>query len=170
MLSLAVAATGCTEQDGPATTIPSGTAASTSTLGTTTTTIPVEQAVRASWQAFWADSRAAAAAADWRSPRLAQHATGKALANLQAQFQELRRRGWVARGRITVHPPRELHVRGSRATLRGCVDTTQFIRMRRTGQPVDTPGGRPDDMRAVLVLQNGRWKVTETEMLGKCAD
>jgi hypothetical protein len=86
-------------------------AVATTTTGqapATTTTRPsaadTKAAVLAAYRAFWDDVVAVGKTADWQSPRLAEHATGKALDQLRGQFRALRLQGWVARGTIKVAP------------------------------------------------------------------
>jgi hypothetical protein len=52
---------------------------------TTATTEDPEAAVLAAYRAFWADVVAAGKTADWQSPRLTRHATGKVLARVRGQ-------------------------------------------------------------------------------------
>jgi hypothetical protein len=102
-------------------------AAATSTTGQATTTAPAststtattedqEAAVLTAYRAFWADVVAAGKTADWQSPRLARHATGKVLARVRGQFRALDSQGFVALGTIKVSP-RVVRLAGKKATI-----------------------------------------------------
>jgi hypothetical protein len=84
---------------------------------TTMTTVDPREAVLADYQAFWDDMVAVGATANWRSPRMDDHATGEALAQAQAPYRSLRQRGLVARGTVKVRA-KVLTVKGTTATVR----------------------------------------------------
>jgi hypothetical protein len=144
------------------------------TLAATTTTRPSEAdtkaAVLAAYRAFWDDVVAAARTADWRSPRLDNHATGKMLDRIRSQFRGLQFQGWVARGIIEVSP-RLVGLAGKKATVQDCVDTSRFRRYDpKKRQWLDSGGGQPDRQRSTLTLDGqGHWKVADSEVSGKCA-
>ena len=154
-------------------------AIATTTTGQTpttaaTTTRPSEAdtkaAVVAAYRAFWDDVVAAARTADWRSPRLDDHATGKMLDRIRSQFRGLQFQGWVARGTIEVSP-RLVGLAAKKATVQDCVDTSRFRRYDpKKRQWLDSGGGQPDRQRSTLTLDaQGHWKVADSEVSGKCA-
>jgi hypothetical protein len=158
--------------DGAESTAPTtaGRAASTTTASTTTTaaTEDPKAAVLAAYRAFWDDVVAVGATADWRSPRLADHATGSALQQLRTQFRAVKAEGWIAKGNVKISP-QVASVSGTKATIRDCVDTTRYGRYDpNAGQWIDQPGGQPDAERVQLVLTQGAWKVAETVVTGEC--
>jgi hypothetical protein len=152
-----------TSTTGQAATIPTSTA-------TTATTENPEAAVRAAYRAFWADVVAAGKTADWQSPRLARHATGKVLARVRGQFRALDSQGFVALGTIKVSP-RVVRLAGEKATVQDCVDTSRFRRYDpKNKRWLDQLGGQPDGQRSTLTQDGqGNWKVAESVVAGKCA-
>jgi hypothetical protein len=141
----------------------------TSTAATATTEDP-EGAVLAAYRAFWADVVAAGKTADWQSPRLARHATGKVLARVRGQFRALDSQGFVALGTIKVSP-RVVRLAGEKATVQDCVDTSRFRRYDpKNKRWLDQLGGQPDGQRSTLTLNGqGNWKVAESVVAGTCA-
>jgi hypothetical protein len=156
-------------------------ASATSTTGQVTTTTPTSTAttatteaaeteVLAAYRAFWADVVAAGKTADWESPRLARHATGKVLARVRGQFRALDSQGFVALGTIKVSP-RIIRLAAKQATVQDCVDTSRFRRYDpKNKRWLDQLGGQPDGQRSTLTLDGQRnWKVAESVVAGKCA-
>lgn len=141
----------------------------TSTATTATTEDP-QAAVLAAYRAFWADVVAAGKTADWQSPRLARHATGKVLARVRGQFRALDSQGFVALGTIKVSP-RIVRLASEKATVQDCVDTSRFRRYDpKNKRWLDQLGGQPDGQRSTLTLDGqGNWKVAESVVAGKCA-
>jgi hypothetical protein len=152
-----------TSTTGQAATIPTSTA-------TTATPENPEAAVLAAYRAFWADVVAAGKTADWQSPRLARHATGKVLARVRGQFRALDSQGFVALGTIKVSP-RVVRLAGEKATVQDCVDTSRFRRYDpKNKRWLDQLGGQPDGQRSTLTLDGqGNWKVAESVVAGTCA-
>lgn len=151
---------------------PTATTPLTTMTAPTTTAAPSDQreaAVLAAYRAFWDDLIAVGATADWRSPRLADHATGKALAAAQATYRLLHRRGLVARGTVTVRA-KVLSIKGNTATLYDCNSTAHFLAYdRATGKLRDTSSGRSNGKTVTLVRMSGAWKVANTVTeVGKC--
>jgi hypothetical protein len=158
-----------TDAAATSTTGQAATTTSTSTA-TTATTKDTETAVLAAYRAFWADVVAAGKTADWQSPRLARHATGKVLARVRGQFRALDSQGFVALGTIKVSP-RIVRLAGKKATVQDCVDTSRFRRYDpKNKRWLDQLGGQPDGQRSTLTLDGQRnWKVAESVVAGKCA-
>jgi hypothetical protein len=151
------------------TTVQAATTTPTSMAATATTEDP-EAAVLAAYRAFWADVVAAGKTADWQSPRLARHATGKVLARVRGQFRALDSQGFVALGSIKVSP-RVIRLAGEKATVQDCVDTSRFRRYDpKNKRWLDQLGGQPDGQRSTLTLDGqGNWKVAESVVAGICA-
>jgi hypothetical protein len=132
LLAVVFALAGCsgnsnaTDATATSTTRQAATTTPTSTA-TTATTEESEAAVLAAYRASWADVVAAGKTADWQSPRLARHATGKVLARVRGQFRALDSQGFVALGTIKVSP-RIVRLAGKKATVQDCVDTSRFRR------------------------------------------
>jgi hypothetical protein len=160
---------GANEAASPATTTP---ATSTTAAPTTTTAAPAdarEAAVLAAYRAFWDDVIAVGATANWRSPRLDDHATGPALAESQATFRSLHQRGLVARGTVKVRA-KVLAIKGDKATVYDCNSTSNFLAYdAKTGELRDRSSGRSNGKTVTLVRRNGTWKVANSVTeVGKC--
>ena len=125
----------------------------------------------AAYRAFWADVVAAGKTADWQSPRLARHATGKVLARVRGQFRALDSQGFVALGTIKVSP-RVVRLAGEKATVQDCVDTSRFRRYDpKNKRWLDQLGGQPDGQRSTLTLDGqGNWKVAESVVAGNAQE
>jgi hypothetical protein len=157
---------GAEETSAPATAPPATTAAATTT---TVATNQREAAVLAAYRAFWDDMIAVGATANWRSPRMDDHATGSALAQAQATYRSLNQRGLVARGTVKVRA-KVLAIKGRTATVYDCNSTSNFLAYdAKTGELRDESSGRSNGKTVTLVRRNGTWKVARavTED-GKC--
>ena len=159
---------GANEAASPATTM----AATTTSAAPTTTTVATDQreaAVLAAYRAFWDDMIAVGATANWRSPRLDDHATGGALAAAQATYRDLNQRGLVARGTVKVRA-KVLSIKGSTATVYDCNSTSNFLAYdAKTGELRDRSSGRSNGKTVTLVRRNGTWKVANSVTeVGKC--
>jgi PBP1b-binding outer membrane lipoprotein LpoB len=160
---------GANEAAPPATTTPATSATARPTTTSTTVTDAREAAVLADYRAFWDDMIAVGATANWRSPRIDDHATGQALLDAQATYRSLNRRGLVARGTVKVRA-KVLSIRGNKATVYDCNSTSNFLAYdAATGELRDKSSGRSNGMTVTLVRTNGVWKVAKavTEV-GKC--
>lgn len=128
----------------------------------------IETAVLTSYRAFWDDVVAAGRKADWRSPRLADHAAWQALKQVRDHYKALRDAGLVDLGTVGLHP-KVTSLAERTATVSDCVDVSRFLRHdAKTLEPRETPDPRPDAGVATLTLSGGVWKVTRTEQRGKC--
>lgn len=152
---------------------PATTARPTTAPATTRTTTPgqadAKAAVLAAYHAFWDDMVAVGATADWRSPRLDDHATGRALAEARSTFRSLHARGLVARGTVKVRA-KVLSVKSRTATVYDCNSTSNFLAYdAKSGELRDKSSGRSNGKTVGLVLRNGTWKVADTATeVGKC--
>jgi hypothetical protein len=160
---------GANEAAPAATTTP---ATSTTAAPTTTTTAAAdarEAAVLANYRAFWDDMIAVGATANWRSPRLDDHATGNALASAQATYRSLHQRGLVARGTVKVRA-KVLAIKGNTATVYDCNSTSNFLAYdAKTGELQGRSSGRSNGKTVTLVRRNGTWKVANSVTeVGKC--
>lgn len=163
---------GCTSggrsEDATAAATTTAATATTVTAPTTTTAGP-QSAVLTAYRAFWADVVAAGKTADWRSPRLAAHATGQALAEVRATYRALSARGLVARGTVDLRPT-VLSVNGAKATLYDCNSTAAFLAYdAKTGALRDRSSGQRNGKTVTLTRQDGTWKVAKaTTEAGRC--
>ena len=164
VLAIMMLAAGCTDRarsqgdDG-------GTSASST--GPTTTADPTN-AILAAYRAHWADVIEAGKTADWRSPRLDDHATGEVLKTVRDNYRRIQADGEVVRGTVRLHP-RIASIRGSTAIVRDCNDVTDFIRYdAKTGAPREERKTDIAELEALLRLVNGRWLVSKTILKGSC--
>jgi hypothetical protein len=143
------------------------------TVAATTTTRPskadTKAAVLAAYRAYWADVVAVGKTADWRSPRLAKHATGQALEVVRTHFRTMKAAGLIDLGTVKLSP-KVTTVRGRTAVVEDCIDVSRFLlHDAKTRQPRERPDPRPDDGVATLTLTADGWKVSKTVGRGKCA-
>jgi hypothetical protein len=136
----------------------------------TSTTASAETAVLAAYRAYWGDIIAAGKTADWRSPRLDDHATGAALAAVRGHYRALKTLGLVSRGTVKLDP-RVAELRGTTALVEDCTDTSRFLRRdAKTGALRERPATEPTGSVMRLVLVDGTWKVARaTRMAEVCA-
>lgn len=153
---LAAVACSSSDDDGSAAT---STTASSSTTATSTTAPSVDEAVLASYRAFWDAYLAAADPMDPEHPLLAERATGRQLETLQKAFLALKAGGEVIRGTLDL-APRVVSVLGNTATVRDCYLDNTGVYDAATGVRKDTSSGVRHLATASLELIDGTWKVS----------
>ncbi|WP_328869646.1 hypothetical protein OHT76_05735 [Streptomyces sp. NBC_00287] len=133
-----------------------------------------EQA-KAAYVAMWQDMAQAGRTSDWRSPKLATHATGDALSVMSRVLYADHRNGLVSKGGPKNHPEVTLaspSARPSTVMISDCGDSTDWLQYRKdTGELADDePGGRRAITAEVKRMEDGTWKVTRfaVERLGSC--
>jgi hypothetical protein len=154
---------GCTDNAGSS--VDEG--SSSSSVGPTTTTDP-RPAVLAAYRAHWADVVEAGKTADWRSPRLDDHATGETLQTVRDNLRKIQSDGEVVRGTVRLHP-RVTSVQGATAILSDCNDATDLLRYdAKTGAPKEQR--KTDIVQAEVTLQfvNGAWLVSSVVLGEPC--
>lgn len=145
------------------------------------TTVPVpvaelaaEQAITAYLQ-MWEDFTVTARTSDWRSPRLAQNATGQALSTLSHALYLDHLKGVVSHGRLilnpwvsSVDPPATPAI----VVIADCLDSTSWTKYHAdNGQLADdAPVGRHQIRAIVTKTADGSWKVTDfsVQQAGTC--
>jgi len=146
-------------------------------LGTPSAASPEDVAraqATAAYVGMWQDVAEAARTSDWRSPKLARHATGDALSVISRSMYADHRNGLVTKG-APKNYPKVISVEPSAAPtavmVSDCGDSMNWLKYRKdTGELADdTPGGR----RAITaeVKRNAAgWKVTRfaVEAVGSC--
>jgi hypothetical protein len=176
VLLLALLAAACTSGDGDGQSASAATASTTSaapatTSATTTTAAAAATAtvVLADYRAFWDDMIAVGRTANWRSPRIDDHATGQALAEAQATFRSLKSRGLVARGTVKVDA-KVLSIKGRTAVVYDCNSTSNFLAYdAATGELRDKSSGRSNGKTVTMLLRGETWKVAKTVTeVGRC--
>ncbi|MCA1835838.1 MAG: hypothetical protein LC721_05750 [Actinobacteria bacterium] len=124
---------------------------------------------------MWRDFADTATTSDWRSPKLAQNATGDALLVLSRTMYADHYNGLVSRGQ-PVNNPRVSSVEPAEAPttvmISDCGDDSHWLKYRAdNGQLADdTPGGRRAITAEVKLARDGTWKVTRfaVEAVGTC--
>jgi hypothetical protein len=162
-LAIIVLGVGCTDRASDQ----SGGPSALST-GPTTTPDPRNE-ILAAYRAYWADVIEAGKTADANSPRLDDHATGKAVTTVRDNYRQLRAQGLVDLGMVALHP-RVTAIHGDTATIDDCTDVTHFLRHDAATGKAAEPEVR--DVRHILValeLVSGRWLVSDNEPKGQCA-
>jgi hypothetical protein len=169
VLVVAVLLAGCSSETwthtaATTTTQPPGASTTASAVAgpsTTSSRSAAEAAVLAAYRAYWGDIIAAGRTADWRSPRLDDHATGAALAAVRGHYRALKTLGLVSRGTVKLDP-RVVELRGTTALVEDCTDTSRFLRRdAETGALRERPAAEPTGSVMRLVLVDGTWKVAK---------
>jgi hypothetical protein len=133
-----------------------------------------QQAI-AAYLGMWRNFADAATTSDWRSPALAQNATGDALSTLSRGLYADHYNGLVSRGR-PVNTPEVSSVdpvdSPTTVVIADCGDSTTWTKYRAdNGQPVnDGPSGRRQINAIVKKAVDGSWKVTDfgVQAVGTC--
>ncbi len=157
---------------------PAGVASSTSTSHAPPSTAPVngEEAgteVLAAYRSMWSDLVTAASTSDYRSPLLAQHASGTALKLFVQGLARDQLAGIVTRGEPTLDPritslspaADPMH-----ATVSDCFDDTHWVEFTTSGKRAKNAAGGRRATTAVMVREAGTWKTTELTVgnVGTC--
>jgi hypothetical protein len=132
-----------------------------------------QQALSA-YSGMWRAMADAASSSDWQSPALAQYATGDALGVISRSLYTDHLNHVVTRGEPTtnpkvssVEPPND----PTTVMISDCGDSTNWLKYKQDGQPLDdSPGGRRAITAEVKKQQDGYWRVTRfaVEGLGSC--
>jgi hypothetical protein len=101
----------------------------------------------------------AGATSDADDPRLAEYATGAVLANLRGKLAVRRQAGTRLYGRPVPHV-RSVSLSEDRATVVDCLDNSGTGLVDRAGKKLSV-GRERQETTAVLVLEDGVWKVSE---------
>jgi hypothetical protein len=172
-LALAVSLTLSACRAGSSASKPTTTTALTSTTTTPTpsSSVPADEAERASivgaYRSFWDDFVAASNPMDPASPRLETHATGHELAHLQTRFTTLRAEHIVIRGTIDLGA-RVASIDGDKAVIEDCHDASTLLMYdARTGELRDTVDTRRSLWRVQMVRTPAGWKVDDTDEVSK---
>lgn len=133
------------------------------------------RAAVAAYLAMWRDFTTAGRTSDWRSPLLAQHATGDALLQMSRGLYADHANGLVTRGSPIDHPviasltPQD---RPTTVLIHDCGDSSEWTKyVLKTGEPAPgAPGGRQQITAEVRRQPNGQWKVDlfAVEDVGSC--
>jgi hypothetical protein len=174
VLGIAVSACSSGGADAPAS------SASTPTAGvaTATTASPASTAKQKAVDAYlgmWRDVAAVAATSDWRSPRLAEHATGDALSVLSRQLYADHYNGLISKGAPSNSPVAQSvdsQYEPKTVVVSDCSDASTWLKYRAdNGQPADDePGSKHRIHAEVKLAVDGSWRVTRfaVEGTGSC--
>jgi hypothetical protein len=167
VVALLVGLTGCqrASADRPVPPAPDPTqSAPTPPLSPPTTVNPqaaARTAALASYRAYWADVVAASHTADWRSPRLDDHARGQPVQAVRNHLLLLKQEGLVARGDMRL-APKVVSLTASTAKVEDCQDITGFLKHdAKTGALRDRPSGNRYLAKATLTRMGEHWLVTQ---------
>lgn len=140
-------------------------------------TSPVDRAKQqalAAYSGMWHAMAEAAVTSDWRSPKLAQYATGDALGVISRSLYTDHLNGVVTKGEPKLHPqvtsvdpPND----PTTVMISDCGDSTNWLKYKTNGQLADdVPGGRRSITAEVKKQQDGSWKGTRfaVEGVGSC--
>ncbi|WP_239341701.1 hypothetical protein [Frankia sp. CiP3] len=134
---------------------------------------PASQAAQdalTAYRGMWADWVEIARTSDYQNPRLAQHASGRALSVIYQAVYLNKSKGLVSRGEPVLSPKLATPTSGAdldRITMVDCVDTAHWLNYRADGQlENDVPGGRRS-IQALVLSQNGIWKVDDLVVQAK---
>ncbi|MGH3603222.1 MAG: hypothetical protein ACRDQI_04265, partial [Pseudonocardiaceae bacterium] len=175
----AVALTACgAGVSGPAPATTHSAAQSPSSTSRTSPSSPADvarQQAIAAYQGMWRDFTDAATTSNWRTPELAQNATGDALLVLSRTMYADHYNGLVSRGQPANNPRVSSVEPGEAPTavmISDCGDDSHWLKYRAdNGQLADdTPGGRRAITAEVKLARDGTWKVTRfaVEAVGTC--
>ena len=113
---------------------------------------------------MWADMVVVSRTSDYQSPSLASHASGDALAVLVHDLAKNQQAGLVTRGKLKLSPQITSltpSTNPSQATISDCVNDTHWLNYKSGGGLADKTPGALHATTALVVKENGTWKVTE---------
>lgn len=150
----------------------------TAVVATPTTASPGSTAKRQAIDAYvgmWRDVAAVATTSDWRSPRLAEHATGDALSVLSRQLYADHYNGLISKGAPSNSPVAQSvdsPYEPKTVVITDCSDASSWLKYRAdNGKPADSdPGGKHLIRAEVKLAVDGSWRVTRfaVESTGSC--
>ncbi|MEV6639672.1 hypothetical protein [Amycolatopsis sp. NPDC051371] len=174
VLGFAVSACSSSSSDAPASSasVPSAAAATVTTASPAGTAR--QQAVDA-YLGMWRDVAAVATSSDWRSPRLAEHATGDALSVLSRQLYADHYNGLISKGAPSNSPVAQSvdsQYDPKSVVISDCSDASTWLKFRAdNGKPADDePGGKHRIHAEVKLAVDGSWRVIRfaVEGTGSC--
>jgi hypothetical protein len=138
---------------------------------TTQPAVTAETAAVASYLAMWRDFAAAGHTSDWKSPALAEHATGDALLQMSRGLYADHYNGLITKGYPIDHPTVTKATPAAAPTtilISDCGDSTQWLQYSaKTGKLADdTPGGRQAITAEAKKQPDGSWKIDRFAVQG----
>lgn len=156
---LALSATACSKPSRSAVSSSPVPVTSFSTAGSSSP----EAAVLDAYQKMWSTYAKATGSANYLSPDLSRYATAGARDLLVRALYNYKKEGVVTRGAPVNHPTvarLATTEKPPQATVRDCMDSSQWRRYDRNGKLIDTTPPRPRLVRAELASYDGSWKTT----------
>jgi hypothetical protein len=152
----------CSDAGGIETSVPragstSGTATTESSSATNSTAL--EREITKRYVTFQRVVAETGAASDPEDPRLAEYSTGAVLANLRGKLAVRRQAGTRLYGMPVPHV-QSVSLSEDRATVVDCLDNSGTGLVDRAGKKLSV-GRERQETTAVLVLEDGAWKVSE---------
>jgi hypothetical protein len=132
------------------------------------------QAVLAGYTGMWSDLEKDALTSNWQNPTIVQHATGKALLNLDESLAADNHLGLVGKGHAVLHPmvvSMNPEQSPTTATVADCADFRNFLKyVASTGALENNKPGGMHFVQATLLNKSGVWKVSELAIgaVGSC--
>jgi hypothetical protein len=113
---------------------------------------------------MWADMVVVARTSDYQSQSLSTHASGDALAVLVHDLAINQQSGFVTKGNLKLDPQVTSltpSTNPSQATISDCVNDTHWLNYKMSGGLADKTPGALHATTALVIKENGIWKVTE---------
>lgn len=158
-LMLGVTACGKNADDGQSTT-------TTTSIVTSTTLSPTDAPIVDGYRQFQAAYLAASDPMNPNDPRLAQHATGKELAQLRSTLLAFKSSGKVFRGTLDL-APKVLRSDAAVATIQDCYFDHTRVFDAKTGATSEPEDTQRQLIEASMVFEDGVWKVSAIDHKGE---
>lgn len=128
----------------------------------------------AAYRGMWADMASAATTSDNKSPLLARHATGAALAQIVESLYSDKKSGLISRGAPSLNPQvasLDIGKQPANVVISDCGDDSKWLKYRKsTGKLQNKQVGGRHRIHANVYGLNGSWKVVsfQLEDVGTC--
>jgi hypothetical protein len=168
---VALYATGCSDDNAPATPSPSvGSQAPPSATPSATAAAGAAPTAMDAYRGMWKAYIEALRVPDPSYPDLARYSQGNALDVWVRGLTSAREQGLVGQGDVTLRPAvRSANPNATPPTveIRDCIDTSKSRLVKQDGSPYqDTPGGKRSTTATVARVGEGVWKVTQFAIRG----
>jgi hypothetical protein len=119
----------------------------------------------AAYDDMWTEMQAAGVTANWKDPKLALYASGKALATLVTGLHNAHNAGLVVKGTLVIHPQVISEQPASdpnEVVIRDCIDDSHWLNyVAATGKLQNTVPGGHRLTEAVIMKVAGQWTVSQ---------
>ena len=124
----------------------------------------------AAYRGMWADMASAATTSDSKSPLLARHATGTALAQIVQSLYADKQAGLISRGEPALSPQissLDISKQPAEAVISDCGDDTKWLKYEKsTGKLQNKQQGGRHRISADVYGLNGSWRVVSFQLKG----